>query len=204
MLSNDEILEAIKNLSIQGPTIPLKDIPVVLRDEFMSSRDLSIMQFPDVPGELAVSSKFFAFWIGCRLHPDYEHPEVIRHFSEADIESLHVLKKPLSDEVITANFKAGSYLVDLMKNGRKYASVAFGYLRDQSFELRHSDWICTSLIIGIRKQPEERLIYTKSGSIYRADLPIQHVQLPLDELTRLRRGRSPAKIDGVITVNESD
>lgn len=203
MLSNDEILEAIKNLPIKGPTIPLRDIPVALRDEFMSSRDLSIMQFPDVPGELAVSSKFFAFWIGHRLHPYYEHPEVVRHFSEAEIESLHVLKKPLSDEVITANFKAGSYLVDLMKGGRKYASVAFGYLRDQSFELRHSDWICTSLIIGVRKQPEERLIYTKSGSIYRADLPIQHVQLPLDELRRLRRRCSPGKMDGVVTVEDS-
>jgi|GEM_PF-6708863 len=192
MLSNDEILAALQQIQISGPTIPLIDIPLELRNEYLSSRDFSLYKFPDVPGELAVSATVFAAWIGLRLRPDYEHPEVIRDFSDLDLNTLQVFKAPLSVQEVTAYFKAGAYLVDLMKDDHVYACVAFGYLRDQSFEQRYTDWICTSLIVGVWEREDAHWIYTKSGSIYHADKPLKRVKLPLDQLHLLRKGLSPS------------
>lgn len=202
MLSNDEVLKALQQIQISGHTIPLIDIPLELRNEYLSSRDFSLYKFPDVPGDLAVSVKIFGAWIGLRLRPDYEHPEVIRDFSDRVIETLEVLKTPLPEQPVTAYFKAGAYIIELMKGGQVYASVAFGYLRDQSFDQRHTEWICTSLIIGAWDKTDAHWIYTKSGSIYHADKPIKRVQLPLDQLHLLRKGLSPAHIKVVEQIKE--
>jgi len=192
MLSNDEILAALQQLRINGPTIPLINIPKDLRNEYLSSRDFSLYKFPDVQGELAVSATVFAAWVGLRLRPDYEHPEVMRDFSKQDLHTLQVLKTPLFVKEVTAYFKAGAHIIELMKDEQVYASVAFGYLRDQSFEQRYTDWICTSLIVGIWEREDAHWIYTKSGSIYHADKPLKRVQLPLDQLHLLRKGLSPS------------
>lgn len=197
MLSNDEVLEAIRSVRIEGPTIPLVSIPAGLRNELISTWDLSRVELPDVPGGPTVDSAYFSFWCGQRLHPNYEPPATLKHFSDAEVESLSVRKRPLQPKEIKANFKAGAYLIDLMRENQVYASVAFGYLRDHSFEMRHYQWICTSMIIGIWEKEDEYWIYTKSGSIYSADSPMQHVQLPLEKLPLLRKGLSPAHIEVV-------
>lgn len=203
-LETKELIKLMISVPVSGPILDVRFIPEPIRSEMLSSYNFESGRFPEGDGPLFIEAKNFAFWCGYRISPSFKLDNY-REFSISTIENLKVkTRSSHSERVPTAVFKPGGYFIDLMSNDGKerLGRVAWG-VPHQTFELRHCEWICTSLAISTYETENELVVYTKSGSDYRLEKPYESIERPIGVLSRLRQGFSPDDIEIIKKMEEN-
>lgn len=191
------------SVPVSGPVLAVKNIPEPLRSEMLSDYDLTHTIFRN-PGEknLFIRSRSYTFWCGLRLKKSYK---TINHrqFTETVLNDFEVIERSATEEPATAVLQPGSYLIHLTtKNGERLVRVGWG-APVQTSDLRHCDWMITSVAISAYETDEELVIYTKSGNDYRLRKPYNEIEIPIEDYQGLRQGFSPDDINSIKRI-ESD
>lgn len=186
------------NVPVSGPVLEVDLIPEPLRSEILSDYDLERVLFKLKESDVVfIQSRTFTFWCGQRLQESYQ-PKNYRQFTDDFLQGLEVRERTIPEESPTAVLHPGSYLIYLTtKNGdERLGRVGWG-APVQTFELRHCEWLITSVAISAYETDEELVIYTKSGSDYRLKKPYKEVEVSIEDYQRLRQGFSPDDINSM-------
>jgi len=68
-------------------------------------------------------------------------------------------------------------------------------ISDDQGRFKKNDYVCTSTLLEIK--PDERKVYTRSGSIYVLSGPGGQIQVTHDELAILYKGVSPSELANI-------
>lgn len=184
------------SVPVSGPVLSIDNIPEPLRSEILSDYDLTYMIFRE-PGDknIYINSRSYAYWCGQRLKKSYKNRRY-RYFNGAVLNDLDIIERTATEEPATAVLQPGSYLIQLTTKNGDESLVRVGYGAPvQTFELRHCDWMITSVAISAYETDEELVIYTKSGHDYRLKKPYKEIEIPIEDYQRLRQGFSPMNIN---------
>ncbi|TCK02977.1 hypothetical protein [Marinobacterium mangrovicola] len=193
-----DLLQLMMSVPVSGPVLAVKNIPEPLRSEMLSDYELTNAVFRE-PGkkDVCIKSRSYTFWCGERLKETYK-TKSYRYFADEILNSLEVIERTVAVEPATAVLQPGSYLIHLTTQDGKERVGRLGWGAPvKTFELRHCEWMITSVAISAYENDEELVVYTKSGSDYRLKKPYKEVEVSIEDYQRLRQGFSPDNINSM-------